>query len=88
MIPSTIDDIKSAKFPNRKQAFECLQLFNAKLNPPKKLKTVKEKMGSRVTYRCIDGSSGCNVLHVVAVVLYCSRGNRFEYRITGPRLNY
>ena len=49
-----IDDIKSAKFSSRKQAFECLQLFNAKLTPPKKLKTIKEKEGSRVTYRCID----------------------------------
>ena len=53
-IPTTIDDIKSAMFKNRKNAFECLQLFHAQLKPPKKLKSIIENKGNRVTYRCVD----------------------------------
>lgn len=54
LIPSTVVDIKSARFPNRKSAFECLQLYHAKLNPPRKLKAINDNSGSRVSYCCVD----------------------------------
>ena len=52
--PTTVDDLKRFHFASRGEAYECIQLYHARLRPPKKLKMIRENMGSRVTYRCVD----------------------------------
>ena len=52
--PSTIAEIKQCMFPRRQDGIDCLQVYHAKLTPPKKLKKVKENLGTRVTYCCVD----------------------------------
>ena len=53
--PSAVEDIKAFKFPSRQGAIDTLQLYHARLNPPKKLKKIIETSGTRATYCCVDG---------------------------------
>lgn len=54
LFPSSIDEIKQFKFANRQDAIDTLQMYHARLNPPKKLKKVVETCGTHATYCCID----------------------------------
>ena len=51
---STIEDLKLFHFASRSDAYESIQFYHGNLKPPKKLKMIRENIGSRVTYRCID----------------------------------
>ena len=51
----TIEEFKLVRFPSRKQAFNSIQVFHGKLSLPRKLKVDTDNVGSRVTYRCVDG---------------------------------
>ena len=53
-LPATVEDIRQFHFTSRKAAFECIQLYHGSLHPPRKLKMIKENIGTRVTYCCVD----------------------------------
>ena len=69
--PTSVEDIKAAHFPSRKSAFECIQLYHGKLRPPRKLKSIQENVGSRVTYRCVDDD--CSVRVSIKSVSRCGQ---------------